>query len=55
MPCGYDAGTATGNSLLPHGNARNTSNSPRQAMFLTYKTVDLYDEMCFIVRQAWLK
>ena len=29
-------GARAGNSLLPHGNARNTSDAPRQAMFLTY-------------------
>ena len=28
------------NSLLPHGNARNTSDSARQAMFLTMTPVD---------------
>ena len=30
------------NSLLPHGNARNTSQTARQAMFLTYKPVEQY-------------
>ena len=30
------------NSLLPHGNARNTAQTARQAMFLTYKPVEQY-------------
>ena len=42
--CG-DAVNGAGNSLLPHGNARNSSGVPRQAMFLTYRPVDQHEDI----------
>ena len=42
--CG-DAANAARSSLLPHGMAKDTSDVPRQAMCLTYRPVDLHEDI----------